>query len=249
MADQISNLRRIRVTPARARISNATPRITAQNNSFAQSTLVKYPTMISAKSTNDQDDLEFTFPFPPQVISYRDLSPEMSQIARPGKTPIVAFSRYKARQVDIKFLVAVPTDGLFIDVETDLRILQFMASTGRPVWFYNYDKFLGNQFSDAIVGIATFFWTITDLSFESVRRNSAQRIVQASVSMSIVENNNPNVVVAELPKITYGEDPPARSNTQNQNNSAEQNFVEWDEVWEIGNSQAGTTTNQTSPNA
>jgi len=239
MASQSSDLRKIRVTPQLARVSAGVPSIRTRNNSVAQKALIKYPQMIAAKTQGTEEELEFTFPFPPQSVSYRDLAPEMSQIARPGRTPIVAFSRYKARQVDLQFLVAVPTDGLFIDVENDVRLLQFMAATGRPVWFYNFDKFLGNTFSEITIGQITFFWTITDLNFTSIRRNSAQRIVQAEVSMSIVENNNPKIVVAQLPKITYGENPPARSNRPS-TAPPEQEFVEWTDVWETGNSRAGS---------
>jgi hypothetical protein len=189
--------------------------------------------MIATKSRNEQDDLEFQFPFPPQQVSYQDLSPEIAQIQRPGKTPIVAFTRYRARQVTIQFLVAIPQDGLFIDVENDIATLQYIASSGRPVWFYNFDRFLGNPIGRTSTDASTFFWTITDLNFDSVRRNSAQRIVQADVTMTLIENNNPKIVVADLPQIVYSSTP-QQQNPPSQNNQRprEQSFVEWTETWE-----------------
>ena len=240
MASLSSNLRQIRITRERALLSNEVPETPGATQAQTAKSVVAYPSMIASKTQDSQDDLEFTFPFPPQTISYRDLTPEMSQIQRPGRSPIVAFSKYRARQVDIQFLVAVPNDGLQIDVETDLRTLQAMANTQRPVWFYNYDRFLTNAFSEALGGTTNFFWTITDINFESVRRNSAQRIVQAQVSMSLVETNNPKIVVAQLPKITYGENPPQRSNSgqRNNNQSNEQQYTEWTQVWERQNTQA-----------
>lgn len=240
MANLTSNLRQIRITRERALLSNEVPESQGATQAQTAKSVVAYPSMIASKTQDSQDELEFTFPFPPQTIGYRDLTPEMTQIARPGRSPIVAFSRQRARQVDIQFLVAVPNDGLQIDVEADLRTLQTMANTQRPVWFYNYDKFLTNSFSEALGGTTNFFWTITDMNFESVRRNSAQRIVQAQVSLSLVETNNPKIVVAQLPKITYGETPPQRSNgtRPNTDQSNSQQFTEWTDTWERQNSQS-----------
>lgn len=232
MPNQISTIRNIKVTPALARLSNSVAVSSFSTNISTQQVSPRYPVMIATKSRNEQDDLEFQFPFPPQQVSYQDLSPEIAQIERPGKTPIVAFTRYKARQVTIQFLVAIPTDGLFIDVENDIATLQYIASSGRPVWFYNFDRFLGNPIGRTETDASTFFWTITDLSFDSIRRNSAQRIVQADVTMTFIENNNPTIVTAELPQIVYNDVPEQQNPPASNGTSKEKSFIEYTETWE-----------------
>jgi hypothetical protein len=47
------------------------------------------------------------------------------------------------------------------------------------------------------------FWSITDLNFSSIRRNEQNQITAAEANMTLVENVNPSVVVADLPAITY----------------------------------------------
>lgn len=234
MPNQISRIRQIQVTPAADRLSNSTPfaRSLDLNTISTQQTTPKYPVMIASKARAEQDDLEFEFPFPPQQVSYQDLAPEIAQIQRPGKTPIVAFARYRARQVTLQFLVAVPTDGLRIDVENDLATLQYIASSARPVWFYNFDRFLGNPIGRTDTDASTFFWSIVDLSFESVRRNSAQKIVQAQVSMSLVENNNPEIVVSELPAIVYSTVPKQQNPRPPADKPKDESFREWTDTWE-----------------
>lgn len=232
MADQISRIRSIQVTPSNARLSNALPLNVATGAIATQQTSVRYPAMIAAKSKSEQDDLEFEFPFPPQQVSYADLAPEIAQIERAGKTPIVAFTRYKARQVTLQFLLAVPFDGLQMDIEADIATLQFIASSGRPVWFYNFDRFLGNPIGRSTTDATTFFWSITDLNFDSIRRNSAQRIVQADMTMTIIENNNPNIVVADLPAISYTEEVKEQNPSSSGNKPKEQDFMEYTETWE-----------------
>jgi hypothetical protein len=230
--DRISRIRRIRVTPAAARLSNSVPANIATGTIGSQQSSVKYPVMIAAKSASSDDDLEFEFPFPPQQVSYSDLAPEIAQIQRPGRTPIIAFNRFKARQVNIRFLVAVPYDGLLIDVENDIATLQCIACSGRPVWFYNFDKFFANVTGRSEDTSNAFFWSITDLSFESVRRNSAQKIVQADMNMTLVENTNPNIVVAELPRIQYTDSPVQQNPTTSTSQGREKSFIEYTATWQ-----------------
>jgi len=233
MMDRISRVRMIRVTPAAARLSNSVPVNSATGNVASQQSSVRYPVMVAAKSSSSQENLEFEFPFPPQQVSYSDLAPEIAQIQRPGKTPIIAFNRFKARQINVRFLVAVPMDGLLIDVEDDIATLQIIAYSGRPVWFYNFDRFFANATGRTDNNSNAFFWSITDMSFESVRRNSAQKIVQAEMNMTLVENTNPNIVVAELPKIQYTNTPVQQNPTSTSGGTArERSFIEYTATWQ-----------------
>lgn len=159
-------------------------------------------TMHATRSVETQPQLSFTFPFTPQQIQYGNIGPELQEIARPGKMPIVAFSKFRSRQLSIKFLIAVPNDGLFTSVDNDLELLFDIANLARPVYFTNMDKQISNPLgtTDASKNI---FWSITDLNFSSIRRNDQNQITAAEANMTLVENVNPRIVVAELPKITY----------------------------------------------
>lgn len=162
--------------------------------------------MHTTKRNATDDTLSFTFPFTPQQVQYGNISPELSEISRPGKMPIVAFSRFRSRQLSFKFLVAVPLDGLFTSVDDSIELLFDIANSTRPVYFTNMDKQISNPLGqdDASKNI---FWSITDMSFNSVRRNESNQITACEVDMTLVENVNPRLIVAELPKISYIEAP------------------------------------------
>jgi hypothetical protein len=203
-----SDIRSIAVTPQRARVSARLPvAVNGQNRSIFSSKPSQV-VMVSVKSSPFQPDYRFVFPFAPQNVSYKDIAPELSELERPGKKPLVAFSRLRAKKVDLEFLLAVPFDGLHIDIENEIKQLETMVASGRSVWFYNSDSFLALNKSDSQTRNPTFFWSIFDMSFQSVRRNRAQKITQASVVLSLVENTNPRVAVVSLPPISYTDDPP-----------------------------------------
>lgn len=199
-----SNLRTIKVSPrSRPRFRGA---INAQGLVTTDETGLVYPKMVARPATISDERMEFTFPFPPTDVRYSELSPEIAEIPRAGKKPLVTFSRFRARRVSFDFLIAVPYDGLFVDVEESIETLRDIGNTARPVSFYNSDSFLGSALGQSAAGI---FWTITDLSFSSMRRNSDQRITSANVSITIVENDNPGEIrVVTLPPIEYTEAPP-----------------------------------------
>lgn len=165
------------------------------------------PVVMHTTKRNAADDtLSFTFPFTPQQVQYGNIAPELSEISRPGKMPIVAFARFKSRQLSFRFLVAVPQDGLFTSVDDSIELLFDIANTARPVYFTNMDKQISNPLGkdDASKNI---FWSITDMSFNSIRRNESNQITACEVDMTLVENVNPRLIVAELPKISYTEAP------------------------------------------
>lgn len=208
MASRVSNLRNIAITPQRARVSGRVPFARTRTNTTLLSSKPDQIVMTSVRSSTSEQILRFVFPFSPQAVSYRDLAPELSQLNRPGRKPIVAFSRERARQVDLEFLLAVPFDGMSIDIEEDLNLLEEMVGSARPVWFYNADSFLSSNNYQSGNYNPSFFWSIADFSFQSVRRNRAQKITQATVVLSLVENTNPKIVVVNLPRITYSGDVP-----------------------------------------
>jgi len=199
-----SNLRTITVSPrSNARFRG---RIGAQGLVTTDESGLVYPKMVARPATISDERMEFTFPFPPTDVRYSELSPEIAEIPRAGKKPLITFSRFRSRRVSFDFLVAVPYDGIFVDVEESIETLREIGNSARPVSFYNSDSFLGSALGESAAGI---FWSITDLSFNSMRRNSDQRITSANVSITIVENDNPGKIrVVTLPPIEYTDNPP-----------------------------------------
>lgn len=232
MATANSRLRTVKVTAKAAQNSEQIPNSQVLRGATNKTVDPKYPIMYAAKTANAVEELSFQFPFPPQQVSYSNIAPEMTQIERAGRTPIIAFSRVRLKQVDLQFMVAVPLDGLRIDIEEDLQTLEAIAKSNRPVWFFGFDRFISDTFATTLTE-STFFWTITELSFSSIRRNTAQRIVQAEVQMSIVENRNPVITASTLPRINYSADPKRRNPPPNTAKPPEQQFLEWTDVYEV----------------
>lgn len=150
---------------------------------------------------SDTSVYDFYFPFTPQGISYTDMSDEIAEIPRPGTTPIVTFRSHRLMKVSMEFLVAVPYDGLVLDVEDSLNILRFFSTNSqRSVIFYNLDDLLtsGHNYRKGPFARPAAF-TITELTINARQRNSNGKITQAIVTMSFVENRNPNILVAKVP--------------------------------------------------
>lgn len=221
-----SDTRSIKLRPT-ARTNSA---VTASGTTVSRSDEVNYLEMIAAFSSLDDEALEFIFAYPPQQISYSAMSPEISEIRRPGRKPLIAFASFRARQVTIEFLVAVPFDGMFNDVENDLDLVRRISQSGRPVTFINTDQFLGSEFGETLAESSPY-WSITDLSFESMRRNAAGKIVSAQVQMSLVENINPDISIVELPPIQYTETP-KQQNPDNGGDNKEEEFIKWTDAWD-----------------
>jgi len=205
-----SNLRSISVSSAAWRSSVGAP----ANAQISTRTGISYPEMVLEKNNASDSSARFVFPFPPEAVSYSDLGASISQIDRPGRKPLVVRSNPQAMKVSLNFLVAVPKDGLFIDVESSLRLLIFMANAARPVSFRNFDSIAINSFSStggSQGALSVGKWSIIDLQFESIRRNSAQKITSASVTVNLVENSNPKLTVVDLPRIKYVEQRPTNN--------------------------------------
>jgi len=200
MADSISGLRTIRVSPSRWRRSIGAAGDSRQSTTSSSPV---YPIMEAVKLAPNSDNLVFQFPFPPEQVSYSAVGPEMVEIPRPGRKPLVLWAGPKAKRVRFQFLVALPNDGMFIDVEDALKTLSEIAQSARPVFFTNADNFLGAPGSYG--GGSLTFWTIFDLSFDSQRRNAAQRITSARCTIDLVENTNPQLDVVKLAPIEYTE--------------------------------------------
>jgi hypothetical protein len=144
---------------------------------------------------------DFYFPYVPQSIDYSDMSDEIAEIPRAGTTPIVTFRGHRLMKVSMEFLIAVPYDGLLLDVEESLKIIRIFATNSqRSVVFYHLDQMLtqGYNYRKGPYSRPSAF-NITDLNINARQRNADGKITQAIESLSLVENRNPVIVVSPVP--------------------------------------------------
>jgi hypothetical protein len=144
---------------------------------------------------------DFYFPFAPQSISYTDLSDEVSEIPRAGTTPLVVFTSHKLLKISFEFLLAVPYDGMQLNIESSIDLLRiFSTSSHRNIIFFNMDSTMTSAWQYRRGPLAsTLYFTITDMTFDARMRNSFGRITQAVVNMSLIENQNPTMTVVRVP--------------------------------------------------
>lgn len=162
------------------------------------------PFMRLLPNKNTDTIYDFYFPFTPQGISYNDMSDEISEIPRAGTTPLVAFTSHKLLKVSFEFLVAVPYDGMQLDVEASVALLRvFSTSSDRSVIFFNFDQMMTSawQYRRGPIARALRF-NITDMSITARQRNSFGKITQAVVNISLIENQNPTMTVVPVPPFT-----------------------------------------------
>lgn len=184
--------------------------------------------MWTVPRANSQAQFKYEFPFTPQQIQYSNLSPEVSEIQRPGRTPLVAFTRYRARQLSLKFLIAVPLDGLFSSVDQSIQDLQRLVNSASPVYFTNLDRQITNSLSTG--GAQQIFWSITDFSLSSIRRNAENQITAAEGTLTLVENNNPKIKIADLPRITYTVEAPQNNRPGSGPRDVDLTYPTWTET-------------------
>lgn len=153
----------------------------------------------------EADDIleEFSLPYNPIQLRYGSMGDEISQIPRPGTTPIVAFKNHRLLTVDFQFILAQPGDGLATSVDDKLQILRRFASSGnRVVSLANFDALTSvpHKFRNSFEEARTdgLFFNIVDLGVEVTRRNKSNQITQANVSLSLVENRNPKITIVTI---------------------------------------------------
>lgn len=186
-----------------------TRRTSAEEVSTTGTRLAAMHLVRNVGTTSEQETLSYYFPFTPQQIQYSNFSPEITEISRPGRLPIVAFARLKARQVSFKFLIAQPQDGLTSSIDESIEFIHRIALEHRPVYFTNLDRQITNLISPDVSN--SIFWSIVDLNFSSIRRNKDNQVTAAEANLTLVENNNPTQRIVDLPRITYTSVPPQRN--------------------------------------
>jgi len=174
----------------------------------------RVPFMRLLPSTRTENIYDFYFPFTPTDISYSDLSDEVAEIDRPSSTPIVVFKSHKLMRISMEFVVAVPYDGLITDVEDSLKLLRkFATSSHRSIVFFHLDSLLmdGWKYRNGPSNRPPLF-NIVDMSITAKQRNPSGKITQATVSMTVVENQNPKITVVKISPFTPLPLPPGAKN-------------------------------------
>jgi hypothetical protein len=177
----------------------STGQITDTNKAISTNPYMRLLPAPGGKSDNTVYD--FYFPYVPQGIDYSDLSDEIAEIQRAGTTPIVTFRGHRLMKVSMEFLVAVPYDGIVLDVEESLEILRvFSTYSNRSVVFYHLDRMLTRGYNYRLGPYnRPVAFSITEMSINARQRNADGKITQAIVRLSLVENRNPDIVVTKVP--------------------------------------------------
>jgi hypothetical protein len=162
--------------------------------------------MVLGRGSYRQSGYEFVFPFPPIDIQYSGITGQWVDIARPGRTPIVDYAGAQLLQVSFKFLVARPWDGLEYTVDQDLETLRYICSSQNTVTFYGFDGMMTKPFQQPGQPRRRgggFFFHVIDFSVNSMRRNADNKITAAECTITVQENNNPNISYVSFPPISY----------------------------------------------
>jgi hypothetical protein len=178
---------------------------TARGTVFVSSSKVQAK-MVLGRGSYRQSGYEFVFPFPPIDIQYSGITGQWVDIARPGRTPIVDYAGAQLLQVSFKFLVARPWDGLEYTVDQDLETLRHICSSQNTVTFYGFDGMMTKPFQQPGQPRRRgggFFFHVIDFSVNSLRRNGDNKITAAECTITVQENNNPNISYVSFPPISY----------------------------------------------
>jgi hypothetical protein len=181
----------------------------ANSNSFTSTYNMNIdPYMRLLKNVETDEFYDFYFPFSPGEISYEQLSNEIVEVPRAGRTPLVMYKSQKLMKLSFEFMLAVPFDGMVESVSDSIELLRKMATdTTRSIQFFNFDDMLTKSLFLSKAPVASFSLTettnrffIADLTISSIRRNANNQITNANVSMSFIENRNPDITIVNIPK-------------------------------------------------
>lgn len=204
-------------------ITNYKPQEAITGTVFVSSAKVQAK-MVLGRGSYSQSGYEFVFPFPPIDIQYSGITGQWMDIARPGRTPIVDYAGAQLLQVSFKFLVARPWDGLEYTVDQDLETLRYICSSQNTVTFYGFDGMMTKPFQQPGQPRRRgggFFFHVIDFSVNSLRRNADNKVTAAECTITVQENNNPNISYVSFPPISY---PPAAGTTPTKSTSTSTNL-------------------------
>lgn len=157
----------------------------------SDSTQVSLRTIIPvAQEGGTEEVLIFTFPFAPTDISIDGLSDEYAQLNRPGRLPLVRFSKEKPITLSIKVLVTHSISRGIFSAEENLILLGTLAKAKTDVVITGFGPLVGS-----------FRYRITDMSASVNRLSPTQEITMASVSLTLTQVETLTQVVPGMIRI------------------------------------------------
>lgn len=163
----------------------------------------------------------YVFPFAPVEVSYSNIARQWKQIARPGDFAVIDDAGPDLIQAQMQFRISDRRSYGAAPCEDQIEKLRLIGIWAVPVLITGLDSLISRPSLPAVVyfGAKFTFWNILDLGINVIRRNKFGEATQADVSLTIVENRNPNVEVVQLPFIDFSDALPTASNTPNPNGS------------------------------
>ena len=153
---------------------------------------------------------EFVFPFAPVEVSFTNLARQWKQIPRPGDFAVIDDSGPDLIQAQMQFRISDRASYGLFPCEDQIEKLRFIGLWAIPCLFLGLDSLISRPGVPAVTDLNLKFtrWNILDLSINVIRRNQFGESTQADVTLTIIENRNPNVQVVQLPSIDFSDQPP-----------------------------------------
>ena len=149
---------------------------------------VANPARAKLQSRNKVDNVVLTvdFPFGPQNIQHDTLGSQLSEVARPGKKPLLIRENALLRTVTFTALIADKESGGALSVVDTLDVLETLAVSAIPCKF--------------VYGLTTLTYTvvITKFTYMIKRRNQEGAPVQVEVNLQLTEYIDVEQEIQEL---------------------------------------------------
>lgn len=162
---------------------------------------------------------DFEFPYVPREMSFEDLAPEIVELERPGKLPLVERKSPKLAKISFDFRIADRNSQGVVAVDDTLRTLRQLVARGQPVSFIGMDKVVQYQVKMYDNSLSNAWYAITGFSIRTVQRvprlypgssgtSDRNAIAIADGSLQLTEQRNPWPTVIQVPRIVYPVDAP-----------------------------------------
>jgi hypothetical protein len=164
---------------------------------------------------------EYVLPFAPVEVTYSNIARQFVEIKRPGDWAIIDDAGPSLIQAQMQFRISDRASYGRRPCEDQIEKLRTIGLWAVPCLFLGLDSLISRPSLPTVRftlngQLITFsYWNILDLSIAVIRRNNLGQATQADVSLTIVENRNPNVQVIRLPFIDFSDSPRRQAGTPN----------------------------------
>lgn len=150
--------------------------------------------------------LTYAFPFTPIESEYSSLANEYVQIERPGNYALIDRKAPQLTQVSFSFLVVDRASQGLVSVENQILFLNQFASANAPIAFVGMGGLLGRN-PEGVYRL----WRVNNFTIGVRRKTPNNEVSQAECQMTVIEDRNPDLPTATLPRITYTKTVPKKS--------------------------------------